>query len=95
MNRILQVTALPDTRLHVCFTDGVQGEVDLSHLSGRGVFAAWDDINFFRQVTIGKEGELCWGDQIDLCPDTIYMQLTGKTPEEIFPNLQGQADAHA
>lgn len=28
-------------RLWLCYSDGSAGEVDLSHLAGRGVFAAW------------------------------------------------------
>lgn len=39
-------------------------------------------------VSIGPAGEVRWGDDIDLCPDALYMQLTGKSPEEIFPNLK-------
>ena len=32
-----------------------------------------------------------WGDAIDLCPHALYMQLTGKSPEDIFPNLRKAA----
>jgi hypothetical protein len=33
-------------------------------------------------------GELGWGDQIDLCPDALYLKVTGKTPEDLFPALR-------
>jgi hypothetical protein len=75
--------------LYVRYADGVAGEVDLSNLAGRGVFAAWNDPGVFEQVSIGPSGEIRWNDQIDLCPDAIYLQITGKTPEEVFPNLSG------
>ena len=94
MHRILQAIPLPDYRLQVHFTDGVQGEVDLSKLVGRGVFAAWKDRECFSKVKIGESGQLCWGDEMELCPDTIYMQVTGKTPDELFPTLQ-QSEYHA
>ena len=29
-----------------------------------------------------------------LCADALYMQITGKTPEEVFPNI-GKAEVHA
>jgi hypothetical protein len=29
-----------------------------------------------------------------LCPDARYLQMTGKTPQEVFPALNGQT-AHA
>ena len=43
MFRAVNVKALPDYRIFVEFDDGVQGEVDLSALSGKGVFQAWDE----------------------------------------------------
>jgi hypothetical protein len=39
-------------------------------------------------VKIGSSGELVWNDQIDLCPDALYLKVTGKKPEDIFPALR-------
>jgi hypothetical protein len=89
MFKPVEVRALPGYRLFVRYSDGVAGEVDLSNLVGQGVFAAWSDPRVFEQVSIGTSGEIRWSDQIDLCPDAIYLQLTGKTPEEVFPSLSG------
>ncbi len=74
-------------RIWIRFRDGNEGEVDLSHHAGKGVFKAWDDRSFFESVHINSYGEVAWGDEIDLCPDALYMQLTGKTPEEVLPGL--------
>jgi len=41
-------------------------------------------------VKITRTGALEWPGELDLCPDSIYMRLTGKTPEEVFPNLKKQ-----
>jgi hypothetical protein len=38
-------------------------------------------------VQIGPNGELVWGDQIDFCPDALYLEITGRKPEELFPKL--------
>ncbi len=89
MFKPIEVRALPDYRLYVRYDNGVEGEVDLSHLVGKGVFAAWNDPDNFQKVSIGSSGELRWNDQIDLCPDSIYMRISGKSPEEVFPNLSG------
>ena len=78
MLRAVEVKALPNYRLWVRFEDGVVGEVDLSEDVGKGVFALWNDLDEFSKVTLGSSGEPCWGDNIDLCPDAIYMQITGK-----------------
>lgn len=76
----VDVTPLPGHRLRLRYADGVEGEVDLSHLAGKGVFAAWDDPAFFANVSIGSSGEIRWSDEIDLCPDALYLQITEKQP---------------
>ncbi|MBN1889812.1 MAG: DUF2442 domain-containing protein [Thermoflexales bacterium] len=88
MFKPIQVKALPNYQLWVRYSDGVEGKIDLSHLAGKGVFSLWDDYHAFEQVTIGSSGEIAWGDEIDICPDAVYMRITGKTPEELFPALR-------
>ena len=86
--RPTQVKARPHYCLWLRYDDGTEGEVDLSSLVGRGVFKAWQDVAFFESVKLGPYGEIMWGDEIDLCPDAIYMRLTGRTPDEVFPSLK-------
>lgn len=92
MTRPIAVRALQKFRLWLRYDDGTEGEVDLADLAGRGVFQAWDDVAFFNTVRLGSHGAIEWGSDIDLCPDALYLRLTGKSPEEIFPNLRS---AHA
>jgi hypothetical protein len=87
MLRPTAVTPLAGYRLRLRYSDGVEGEVDLSHLAGKGVFLLWNDPEAFENVSIGAGGEIRWSDQVDLCPDALYMQITGKPPAEVFPNL--------
>lgn len=87
MHRIKQVETLEGYRLRLVFEDGTQGIVDLSDLVGRGVFAFWNDYGLFQKVCIGDTGELVWPNAVDLCPDSLYLRLTGKKPGEIFPAL--------
>lgn len=88
MKHITQVEALKGYRLRLQFSDGAKGVVDVSDLVGKGVFSAWTDFDEFRKVKIGSSGELVWDDRIDLCADALYMKITGKKPEEIFPGLK-------
>jgi hypothetical protein len=88
MRKISEVNVLQEYRLELIFDDGVRGVVDLSGLVGKGVFTMWRDRRTFEQVRIGAFGELIWGDQIDLCPDALYLKITGKKPEEVFPALR-------
>ena len=91
MAKITKVKVLQGYHLELAFDDGVCGVVDLSELVGTGVFALWGDRHVFEQVRIGSFGELVWGDQIDLCPDSLYLRATGKKPEDIFPALRREA----
>ncbi len=88
MRKISEAKVLQGYRLELVFDDAVRGVVDLSDLVGKGIFAIWRDRHIFEQVRIGSFGELTWGDQIDLCPDSLYLKATGKKPEEVFPALR-------
>lgn len=87
MIRPISLSVLPNYRLEVAFSDGTQGIVDLSDLVGQGVFEAWKDKGVFARAHIGPGRQIRWSEEIELCPDAIYLRLTGKTPEEIFPQL--------
>ena len=82
--RPIEVIPRSGYRIWIRYSDGVSGEVELSHLAGRGVFKAWNERAVFESVQIGPGGAIAWGDDIDLCPDAIYMQLTGKCVEELM-----------
>jgi hypothetical protein len=82
-----EVQPLPGYKIRVRYEDGVEGEVDLSRYVGKGVFVAWDDVDFFNSVHISAHGSIAWSDDLELCPDSIYLELTGKTPEELFRSV--------
>lgn len=84
---VVEVKALEGYRIWLRYSDGATGEVDLSHLAGRGVFKAWLDRQFFEDVFIGEGGEVSWRDDLDLDPFQLYMDITGKTVEELFPGF--------
>ena len=79
-------------RIWLRYADGVEGEVDLSDLAGKGVFTAWNDRGFFERVYISEWRSIAWSDEIELCSDALYLEITGKTPEDLMPGLCGAAD---
>lgn len=93
MVKLINVTPQLGYKLHLEYNDGVAGEVDLSEMVGKGVFAAWRDVAVFRAVTVGEHGELRWNEDLELCADALYLQITGKSVEDLFPNLKAPADA--
>ena len=52
------------------------------------VFSVWSDRAFFERVCISESGAIAWSDEIDLCPDALYMQLTGKSVEDLMPAVR-------
>jgi hypothetical protein len=73
------------------YEDGVEGEFDLPDVAGTGVFAAWLDRDFLENVRVGELGEIAWRNEIDLCPEALYLEITGRSPEEICPGLGGRS----
>ncbi len=95
MKKIIEINVLDHYRVRICFDDGVEGEVDFSPHVGKGVFAPWTDYAFFRQASIGEHRQtLIWPGDLDFCADALWLQVTGKQPEELFPNLKN-LPAHA
>jgi len=89
----LEVKALADYRIWIRYADGEEGEVDLSHLVGQGVFELWEDEEKWKNVRIADDGAICWSEEVELCPDATYVKLTGKSPEELFPKLKSTTHA--
>ncbi len=85
--RITEAKPLDNFRVLLRFADGTCGTADLGHLAGRGAFQVWNTPGIFEQLTINAEGALQWPGEVDLCPDSLYLQVTGKTPSEMFPAL--------
>lgn len=72
-------------RIWLEYADGAAGELDLSHLVGSGVFKAWEDEAFFHQVRITDYRAITWSGEIELCPDALYVDLTGRAWDEAYP----------
>jgi len=82
--KIIQATPRQPYVLELCFDNGATGLVDLSPLVGRGVFAIWNESGAFEKVRVTREGTVEWPGEVDLCPDALYMQMTGKSVQEMF-----------
>ena len=89
--RSTQVESRGGFRIWLRCSDGTSGEIDFSDLSGHGVLAAWTNRRFFESVRIGPCGAISWGEDLDLCPDAMYLRLTGKSVSDVF----GRGDASA
>ncbi len=84
MIRPTEVEPQEGHRLWIRYWDGAAGEIDLSHLAGRGVFRAWNNRACFEMAHIAPAGGVAWGGVIGLCPDALYSQLTGKSVGDVM-----------
>ena len=81
MVRPSKIEPLSGYRIHLTYSDGVEGIIDLSKDVGRGVFAPLADEAFFRTVHIGQFGQIAWSNDLEICPDSAYDEITGKPAE--------------
>jgi len=92
--RIAEVRHIEAYRLGLAFTNGEKAELDLAdRIVGRGgVFAPLGDIDFFKRVKVDPEiGTLVWPNEVDLCPDVLYSEATGKPLPDLETALAGVA----
>ena len=83
MKKITAFKVLESYRVWLRFDDGAEGEVDFSHKPHTGVYMPWRDYDYFRCAHLGECGELRWDDQLDFCPDALWLQVTGRKPEDL------------
>ncbi|MDD5655681.1 MAG: DUF2442 domain-containing protein [Elusimicrobia bacterium] len=74
MRDIVAVRHIKDYQLEVIFEDRASGLVDLKDYAARGgVFSRFSDMDYFRKVYVNKDlGTLCWPDDVDIAPETLY-----------------------
>lgn len=89
---LTRIEVKDDYQVHLEFSDGLKGDLDFSEYVGVGVFSKWLDYNHFKTARIGEFGELVWDGELDFCPDSLYMKLSGQSPDEFF---QKPAEQHA
>lgn len=81
--KIVDCEPLANYRLWIQFDDGIKGEVDLKRLVGKGIFSAWNSIEFFNSVRIdNRANTVAWGEDIDLDPYVLRNQIIQEQGEK-------------
>jgi hypothetical protein len=78
LHDVCDVEVLGPYRLRLTFSDGLVGDVDLSHLrKWEGIFTALRDPAFFARVRVDTEtGTVSWPNGADLAPEVLYERAT-------------------
>jgi len=75
MHKIIKATAHPGFIIELTFDDGATGLVDISsHLYGP-MFEPLNDPAFFNKISVDAFGAICWPNNADLSPGTLYTEL--------------------
>lgn len=78
--KIVRCKPQENYKLWIQFDDGLEGEVDLKKLAGKGVFKTWDSVAFFNSVYVDKKTDtVAWGDDLDLDPYVLRESIQKKS----------------
>jgi hypothetical protein len=91
--KIIHVAVSSPLALRLSFNDGLTGEIDMGDYANSGLFSALQDFQFFKQVSIVRDGRAIeWPGELDLCADSLHELVLSKkySQQEIFPNASNQ-----
>ena len=88
LSRPIAIEPRKGYRIWLRYEDGVEGQIDLSGVPRDGIFEAWNDPSFFENVYISEFDSVAWSDDLELCPNALYMELTGKSVEDLMPSVK-------
>lgn len=88
--KIESVKYISGFTLHVKFLDGVEGDVELSDLVSKGIFKVLQNQELFAKA-YNTGYSIAWSEQLEIDSDKIYMEISGKSIDELLP----QNPAHA
>ena len=82
---VVSATYVDGYRLDVTFADGKSGIVDLERIIRKvRLFRRLTDVAVFKRFRINPDfGVLCWGDDLDIAPETLYEQATKGRPLQV------------
>ena len=80
--KLLEIKPLANYTLWLKYDDETVGEVDLSRHVGRGQFKDWDNKSPFETVQLIRHGIISWNEDLDMCPDSMYLRIKNLTFEE-------------
>ena len=74
--KITAATYVEGYKLHLCFADGSEGEVNLEHELTGEIFEPLKNISFFQRFSINREiHTIVWPNGADFVPEFLYKKI--------------------
>ncbi len=78
--RVIAAKAVSPQQLLITFANHEQRIFDVSEYLPLPVFQVLGNLSYFEQVQV-KHGTITWFDEVDFCPDTVYLKSKPKPSE--------------
>jgi hypothetical protein len=76
MIKPIEVKIIDENKIFVSYSDGLEGEISVDHLSTQKLFEFVNDKSELEKVYIDPlTSDLCWPNGANLCKNAIYKQL--------------------
>ena len=71
MPRVIEAKYLHDFFIHIIFSNGKEGNIDLSPFIGQGIFEPLSNIVYFKKNFVDG-WTISWPNGADIAPETLY-----------------------
>ena len=76
MPRIIKANYLRNYTIYIFFSDGLEGEVDLSHELEGEIFKPLRDVSYFKNFSVNHElHTIVWPNGADFAPEFLHEKL--------------------
>jgi hypothetical protein len=89
---LAEIKFLENRKMELTFEDGKKGVVDFESYTKRGgLFSRLTDPQYFKKAYVDEDWKvLCWPDNLDIAPETLYQQATGQPLPAWMQSENGQ-----
>jgi hypothetical protein len=71
MPRVIEAKYLNDYHIHLVFSNGKEGNIDLRPYVGQGIFEPLTNVDYFKKFFVDG-WTISWPNGADIAPETLY-----------------------
>ena len=74
MPRVIDANYMHDYFIHIVFSNGKEGNIDLRKFIGQGVFEPLSNLTYFKKLFVDG-WTISWPNGADIAPETLYEMI--------------------